>query len=214
MIGRLFSTIFYSKTKRQSSSETDIKKNSVPSPTPLIFRPDRFTELGSFISGAHDSVIERLELFVDDKQAYFCAYEDELIERGVDELSRLSPEIALIDSLVSAEKVVYVDHSTEGHLVLIMLDRLVDGKLSKHEGFKEISDQYQSNGRYNTIGNFIDHEDFSPTPQSFTEKAGFCLVCIDEGTDSYALLLVQSHCMSKLQMLVDSVGINVKYFSV
>lgn len=178
---RILKQIFGSKALNKNSE--NISEQAKQS---TYAKLEQIIELGKIVSGNNEKVVSALDLFVNDIDSYFNTYENDLFQRGVEDSSQISAEIALIDSLLSVNKIVYVDHATEGNYVLVMLDNLVDGALSKHEDFEGHSNAYQSKGRNNTIGNFIDHKDFSPSPQNLTEKAGFQLLSIDERSDSYA----------------------------
>jgi hypothetical protein len=211
---KLFSNFFGSKHIRDTQPESDKDQAQIKNAdTPLRFRSKEFIELGSFLSNANPNVIRQLELFINEKNDYVAQYEHDLLQRGIEDSSELFPELVLIDSLILEEKIAYVDHATEGHHVLTMLDHLANGALSKDREFDIVRDIYQSKGRYNTIGNFIDHNDFSPRPQSLTQKSGFHLISIDDGSDSYALILVQSNDLSKFKSLVSKAGIKAQYFT-
>jgi hypothetical protein len=178
----------------------------------IIFQPEQFVQIGSIISLDNPEVVKRLKLFVDDKKSYFKIYENEILERGLEEGDEISPEIALIDTLLSEKKIVYVDWKTEAHHVLSMLNDTVSGALSTNEGYQVAYNVYLSKGRSNTISNFLDMPEFHPKLQSVVRNSGYQLVYIDEGSDSYALTLVGMSRIDEFKSIASSIEINIKYY--
>jgi len=169
-------------------------------------------DLGSAISNG-DAVVEgRLKLYINNPQAYFRKYEEMLWERGIENATELEPVIALVDSLKESKSVVYTDHATPADQVLLMFDKHVGGKLEKQDCFKNLQEAYVASEKHNAIGNFLYNNKFGPMPVDCVRQAGFSLLAIDEGSDSYVFILVSLDKLEELKGTADRANIGLNQF--
>jgi len=179
-----------------------------------VFNSVAFIEFGKLISDNDPDVSATLDLYVNDSEMYFQKYKNDLNQRFIETSEQVFPEIVLIDALISKNKIVYTDSATEGDDVLTLLDNLVEGNLSKHKCFNELSEVYKSKGSYNTIGNFMHDKEVAPMPFKCIKEAGYSILGIDEGSDSYALLLVLQENMLRVKERANEAGIKIQYSSI
>lgn len=211
MLNNILKKLFGSYSKK---SEEGSLKNEFPASKETPFNPVAYIELGKFISNNDHDVLSNLDLYTGNSEKYFEKYKDDLVERSIKKPEELFPEIVLIDALISKDKLIYIDHATEAHHVLTMLDILVDGLLSKYDCFNELSEIYKSKNRYNTIGNFMHNAKIAPMPFKCIRNAGYSLIGIDEGSDSYALFLVGLESELQIKKLAFEAGIKIQFSTI
>ena len=144
------------------------------------------------VSESDSSVLSVLEMFLIDKNRYFKKFEDDLYQRGIEDPADISKEIVLIDALEYSGKLAYVDHATEADWVMEEIDRLSNGNISKNSCFKTLVEAYKRAGKYNAIGNFVADATIAPMPFDCISSQGYKLLAIDEGSDSYAFILLKN----------------------
>lgn len=148
-------------------------------------------KLGSLLSRNDSGVRQELELFVNDKAAYFEQFADDLDERGITQDSQVEPVIALIDALMRAEKVGYHDWKAEPLDVLDDLNDLSDNMLEQSASYPDLLKTFEETNY--GICEFLDEvTEQQNTASLFTcaTEQGLKLLGIDEGSDAYALILV------------------------
>jgi len=151
----------------------------------------------------NQTALDRVSLFLGDRNLYFDNYQSELSDRGIHNAEQLTPEIILIDSLLEEELLVYLDASQEPDDALDQLTALSKGKLENCKGYKTLYEYYK-NTEYG-IGEFfaasITNENKDPSIFACLKDTELNLLAIDEHSDSYALIIIESN---SLQSVVDA----------
>lgn len=163
------------------------------------------------LAGEEPFLVQRVELFTTDRKQYYKKYEEELYQRWIESEKDISIEIVLIDGMIEVNKLAYVDSAYEADQSLILLDRISNSKLSQSDCFSDLQAAYKES-KYNAIGTFMHDDKIGPMPYDCIEKNGFYLVSIDEGSDSYPLILVAKDDRSELEAMAKSLGINMQFF--
>lgn len=153
-------------------------------------RDQALLDLARGFSGNDDVVMNEVSLFVTNRAKYFKRYEDDLFDRGIEEPAQITPPIALIDALSKTKHLVYEDGSSEPAWALDQLDTLSGNAISKASCYGQLKNYY-SNSKYG-IGTFLDGSGEWPSLFECIESVGLHLLAINEDSDSYALVLVQS----------------------
>lgn len=166
----------------------------------------------SLVSGNNSDVNTAISLFLNGKQKYFRKYESDFYECGVEKPEQITKEMALIYALKSSGRLVYVDHATEADYVLTEIDKLSNGELSKHQCFGDLVNAYKESGKYNAIGNFLSNSKIAPMPFDCISSQGFRLLAINDGSDSYALILLTSDLAGEAIRNAEESGVNL-YFA-
>lgn len=169
-------------------------------------------KFADLVSENDSTVRSNLEMFLRGKAEYFNKFEDDLYQRGIEAPEQIGMEIVLIDALESVGKLVYSDIATEADFVMTEIDVLSNGKISKGECFKKLIVAYKNAGRFNAIGNFVANSNIAPMPFDCISSQGYRLLAIDEGSDSYAFILLKNSLVDIALKYADTAEIKL-YFS-
>ena len=167
-------------------------------------------DLAKGFSGSDEAVVNEVSLFLSNQSKYFKQHEDDLFERGIEEPSQVTPPIALIDALSKAKHLVYQDGSSEPEWVLKQLNELSGNALSQASCYNQLKDYY-SNTKYG-IGTFLGNDGEWPSLFECIKSVGFNLLAINEDSDSYAIVLVQSKDLAVALETAQKAGISL-YFT-
>ena len=105
---------------------------------------------------------------------------------------------------------VSLDHKEEAHLALKALDKLTRGVLKRDDGFKVIVATYKKLGL--SIGSCLDYN-AEPSIFKFVSSLGLSLIGIDNGTDSYNLIILEKNRLSELLELAQQAHIRILFNS-
>ncbi len=167
-------------------------------------------DLARGFSGGDESVLNEVSLFVSNREKYFKKYEGDLFQRGIEEPALITSPIALIDALSKAKHLVYRDGSSEPDWVLGELDELSNNAISKSSCYSQLK-EYYNNTKYG-IGTFLASNGEWPSLFECIKSVGFNLIAINEGSDSYALVLVQNKDLPVAIETAKKAGVSL-YFS-
>ncbi len=117
--------------------------------------------------------------------------------------------MVLIDALLSHDKVIYQDHKAEPSEVLKMLNTLSEGKLEHATGYAELFEHYK-NTRF-SIGAFLDITSSPPSIFDCIQSTGLKLLSIDENSDSYALILIDSSELERFISVANEAEIRINF---
>jgi len=163
------------------------------------------------VSDNNTDVNLSLTLFLMDKNAYFKKYEDDLEERGIESPEEITLPVVIIDALLNAERLVYADHSTESDFVLSSIDKLSNGKISQSRCYDHLMSAYKAAGRLNGISGVLYDSNISPMPFECINSQGFKLLAIDEGSDSYAFILLPTEDVETAMKYADLAGLQLMF---
>ena len=153
------------------------------------------------------SVIDEVELFLKNKNNYFNSYENDLVQRGIEDPSEITKPIVLIDALVKSNKLVYQDGSSNPSDTILLLDKLSGNEISKNECYKQL-ESYYSNAEFG-IGTYLGQKGDWPSIFECAQTAGFKLLAIDEDSDALALVLVKLNDISVVLNTAKQANINL-----
>jgi len=166
-------------------------------------------ELSSVLSNNDLSVAEEVLLYLEGGESYLKKYKDELVQRGIEESPEVTDPIVLIDALSRANKLVYQDGSSEPAWTLEKLDELSNGRLKSGDCYQELREFYETT-QYG-IGTFLDQEGAWPSIFECAGSVGLSLMGINEDSDAYALVLVESTSRKGVSELAKAANIEL-YF--
>ncbi len=170
-----------------------------------------YLELVDILSQGNQQARSEVQLFFDKNDDYFNQYEDDLLNRGIESSEDIPPVIVLVDALIRHDKVVYQDHAAEPGWALASLNKLSNAVLDKSEGYWELMEHYKST-KYG-LGTFLDKEGYGPSIFQCVKSQGYRLLSIDEGSDSYALILVEEKDLPELIRLSQKAGVKISYLN-
>jgi len=165
--------------------------------------------LASFLSNKNEGVVANVNLYLDSAPDYFKKHEDNLSQRGIESAEQVSPAVVLIDALLSHDKVVYQDHKAEPSEVLEMLNTLSEGQLKHAKGYAEVFEHYK-NTKFG-IGAFLDTTSSAPSIFDCIQSTGLKLLSIDEDSDSYALILIDSSELERFISVANEAEIRINF---
>jgi|GEM_PF-4283540 len=172
-------------------------------------RGESLQRLAALISEDNQSVATEIELFIERRQDYFDTFQDDLSNRNIESVDKITPEIALIDALEKSSSLAYWDGSHEPDEALAHLDQLSSGALKELPSYSEFEDYYGS-ARYG-IGEYLDGDGDWPSLFDLVEESGLALMAINEKSDSYAIFLVDLSDRQLVAQLAESAGIAIFY---
>ncbi len=165
--------------------------------------------LASFLSNKNENVVADVNLYLNSAKDYFEKHEDNLFQRGIESAEQVTPAVVLIDALLSHDKVVYQDHRAKPSEVLEMLNTLSEGKLEHAKGYAELFEHY-NNTRFG-IGAFLDTTSSAPSIFDCIQSTGLKLLSIDEGSDSYALILIEGNELERFISVANEAEIRINF---
>ncbi len=165
--------------------------------------------LASFLSNKNEGVVADVNLYLNSVKDYFKKHEDNLSQRGIENAEQVTPAVVLIDALLSHDKVVYQDHKAEPSDVLEMLNTLSEGKLEHAKGYAELFEHYK-NTNYG-IAELLGAQSLAPSIFDCIQSTGLKLLSIDEDSDSYALVLIDSSELERFISVANEAGIRINF---
>ncbi len=186
---------------KKIASVFSAKSAAEPEPLPK----EACLSFADLITSNDPEVHKELALYFDDREAYFAKYEFDLAQRGIENPEAIETVIALVDSLIREKYVVYLDWKTGLQHALPMLDDLSGEKLSQSDAFNNYF------ALHNTDTIAILDEEAGHELFHAIKTTGHCLLCINEGSDSYVLFLLALDKANKCIELAKTANIPLYY---
>jgi len=166
-------------------------------------------KLGAILSNENVEVKEDLELYLNNPAKYLSKYEDELFERGIEEVENIPAVIVLVNALLKRKLLAYVDGSNSFNDSLKAIAKLAKGKLDASKNFKNLLDYSNKPSKYG-VGAYLD-SDIGPSVFESLKSDGFNLISINEDSDAYPLVLVNSEDLNRVVNLAKDSNIRLYY---
>ncbi|MBT2773614.1 hypothetical protein J7J47_15410 [Halomonas sp. ISL-60] len=124
-----------------------------------------------------DALVVEVNLALSDPESYFGKYSDDLMERGIEDPSEVTPWIALVDGLTRSASLVELDWKFDAAELVWNLEQLNVCKAHAID-FSKISesDEYS--------------EDLLKLVASVLDSYSLSLIILDIGSDSYPLMVI------------------------
>jgi hypothetical protein len=165
--------------------------------------------LAFFLSNKNRGVVEEVRLYLTSPKAYFEKHEKNLYQRGIESAEEVTGPVVLIDALLAQEKIVYQDHKAEPSDVLLMLNRLSEGKFEMGAGYNDLAELYKRSEF--GISKYLELSQAAPSIFGFSRSVGLELLSIDEDSDSYALVLIESNELDRFMDVAQEAGIKINF---
>jgi hypothetical protein len=149
--------------------------------------------LAKYVSNSDEKVISDVELFLSSKLKYQKKYQENLEYHGYEEpfADGFDFTFVLVETLKLNNKAVVVDWKGDPKATLELINVMSHQTLSKCDQFEMLKQRYQSSN-FN-ISHFLETDTSEPSILGCSKNIGAKLIAIDNGTDSWVLILINSN---------------------
>jgi hypothetical protein len=158
------------------------------------FTVDAWTRLADAI-GADAETRTEVELAATDPTAYFAAFEERSLERGIESPDQVDPAIALVDGLMDRNRLVEFDWKESDDSILAGLQEL---------------DQVAAAGVELSARDLAGLEEALPYASEVLAEYGLSIVDIGIGSDSYPTTVLDSDLVPTLRAAAEPVGVPIR----
>jgi hypothetical protein len=148
--------------------------------------------LAKHLSNNDENVISDVELFLRSKSKYQKKYRENLEYHGYEEpfVDGFDFTFVLVETLKLNDKAVVVDWRADPMQTLELINTMSNQALSKCNQFEMLKQRYQ-HSEFN-VSHFLETDTSEPSIFGCSKNIGSKLIAIDNGTDSWVLILIKS----------------------
>ena len=166
--------------------------------------------LSDVLSDNDRSVRDQVKLYITDSSKYFKKNEDDLSERWIESHHEITPEMVIIDELRKKNKIVFLDLAENPTWALSKIIGLTGARHKEKECYSKLNSVFKKT-KYG-IGTFLQQPGYAPSVSKCVEAYGYYMVGIDDGSDSYSILLVKYSLKPKIESLVNKTDLKLNQF--
>ena len=165
--------------------------------------------LAKHMSNNDENVINDVELFLHSKSEYKRKYQENLEYHGYEEpfVDDFGFTFVLVEALKLNNKAVVVDWKEQPMITLELLNNISNKTLSKCNQFEALKQRYQQSD-FN-ISHFLETDTSEPSVLACSKNTGLKLIAIDNGTDSWVLVLINSESTSDVSDYAKKSDVNL-----
>ena len=155
--------------------------------------------VAKIVSNGDKSILDDVQLYLSNKQAYKAKHKDGLEEYGFDGAFEDSFDFTFVitQSLKSINRVAVVDWREDAQYVFNLLNDISENTLSKCSISKELAADIQKT--QSNISYYLESHESGFLFSTCAKNVGLEIIGIDDGTDSFVLSLVPSSNVAQLR---------------
>ncbi len=168
--------------------------------------------LAKIIGNGNKAIVEDVQLYLSDKNAYKLEHKDGLEEYGFDGAFEDSFDLTfvIIEGLNSINRVAVVDWKEDAQYVFSLLNDISQNTLSTCNISKELTADMQKT-QFN-ISYYLESNESGFMFSTCAKSVGLEIIGIDDGSDSFVLSLVPSSSVEQLKAYSQQVGLEINTY--
>jgi hypothetical protein len=165
--------------------------------------------LAKHISNNDENVISDVELYLRSKSKYKKKYQENLEHHGYEEpfTDDFDFTFVLVEALLLNNKAVVVDWKEDPMVTLKLINNMSNNNLSQCNQFEVLKQRYQQSDL--NITHFLEIDTSEPSILACSKNIGLKLIAIDNGTDSWVLVLINNKNTSVVSDYAKQSGVNL-----